>query len=201
MSETTPATRANAASAGGSVQYPHRRAARRRAWRRGHRDRVLLAARGPVVHRCVPIRPADRRRAVPRRRHAGAGAAAHRGERGRGGRGARWLTGGDLISQPIRKAEDPMRKIINSTYISLDGVIERLHDWQPSVGPRGDTGDEIQTELLLGCDALIMGRRTYDCSPRSGRPARATRPAITSTQCASTSSRRRSQTRSGPTRR
>ena len=54
-----------------------------------------------------------------------------------------------------------MRKIINSTYISLDGVIERPHEW-PSVGERGAKGDELQTELLLGCDALIMGRRTYD---------------------------------------
>ena len=30
-----------------------------------------------------------------------------------------------------------MRKIINSTYITLDGVIERPHKW-PSVGGRGD---------------------------------------------------------------
>jgi dihydrofolate reductase len=69
-----------------------------------------------------------------------------------------------------------MRKIINFTYISLDGVIERLHEWQPSVGPRGDKGDEIQTELLLSCDALIMGRRTYEgfapvWPTRSGDPA------------------------------
>lgn len=69
-----------------------------------------------------------------------------------------------------------MRKIINSTYISLDGVVERLHELQPSVGPRGDKGDEIQTELLLGCDALIMGRRTYEgfapvWPTRSGDPA------------------------------
>jgi dihydrofolate reductase len=54
-----------------------------------------------------------------------------------------------------------MRKIINSTYVSLDGVIERPHEW-PSVGGRGSKGDEIQTELLLSCDALLMGRRTYE---------------------------------------
>ena len=54
-----------------------------------------------------------------------------------------------------------MRKIINSTYISLDGVVDRPHEW-PSVGDRGSKGDEIQTELLLGCDALVMGRRTYE---------------------------------------
>jgi hypothetical protein len=37
-------------------------------------------------------------------------------------------------------------------------VIERPHEW-PSVGGRGCKGDEIQTELLLSCDALLMGRR------------------------------------------
>lgn len=68
-----------------------------------------------------------------------------------------------------------MRKIINSTYISLDGVIDRPHEW-PSVGPRGDKGEEIVNELLLSCDALIMGRRTYEgfapvWPTRSGDPA------------------------------
>jgi dihydrofolate reductase len=54
-----------------------------------------------------------------------------------------------------------MRKIINSTYISLDGMVDRPHEW-PSVGDRGSKGDEIQAELLFSCDALIMGRRTYE---------------------------------------
>jgi dihydrofolate reductase len=68
-----------------------------------------------------------------------------------------------------------MRRIINSTYITLDGVIERPQDW-PSVGDRGTKGDEIQNELLLSCDALIMGRRTYEVfapvwPTRSGDPA------------------------------
>jgi dihydrofolate reductase len=53
-----------------------------------------------------------------------------------------------------------MRKIINSTYISLDGVIENPQDW-PSLGVEDDSGT-IQTELLLSCDTLLMGRRTYD---------------------------------------
>src|SRR5215216_7940523 len=69
-----------------------------------------------------------------------------------------------------------MRRIINSTYITLDGVIDRPHEW-PSIGSdRGTKGDELQTELLLSCDALIMGRRTYDVfapvwPTRSGDPA------------------------------
>jgi len=55
-----------------------------------------------------------------------------------------------------------MRKLINSTYITLDGVIERPHEWPSIGGGRGETGDELQVELLLSCDALIMGRRTYE---------------------------------------
>jgi dihydrofolate reductase len=55
-----------------------------------------------------------------------------------------------------------MRKIVNSTYITLDGVIEGPHLW-PSLGRASDErAGQIQTDLLLSCDALLMGRRTYD---------------------------------------
>jgi dihydrofolate reductase len=55
-----------------------------------------------------------------------------------------------------------MRRIINSTYITLDGVVEGPHLW-PSLGREGDPrGDEIQADLVLACDALLMGRHTYD---------------------------------------
>jgi dihydrofolate reductase len=55
-----------------------------------------------------------------------------------------------------------MRTIINSTYITLDGVIEAPQLW-PSLGRAGDERfGEIQTELALSCDALLMGRHTYD---------------------------------------
>ena len=68
-----------------------------------------------------------------------------------------------------------MRKIINSTYISLDGVIEAPQTW-PSTGPDDERSLEIQTDLLLSCDDLVMGRRTYDgfapvWPTRSGDPA------------------------------
>jgi dihydrofolate reductase len=67
-----------------------------------------------------------------------------------------------------------VRRIINSTYVSLDGVIQDPHLW-----PSSDIGDErsleIQTKLLFACDAMLMGRRTYDgfapvWSARSGDP-------------------------------
>ncbi|HEY4346517.1 MAG TPA: dihydrofolate reductase family protein [Gaiellaceae bacterium] len=54
-----------------------------------------------------------------------------------------------------------MRKIINSTYISLDGVIQHMEDW-PSVEGDSEGSYTIQSELLLSCDALLMGRSTYD---------------------------------------
>jgi dihydrofolate reductase len=55
-----------------------------------------------------------------------------------------------------------MRKIINSTFITLDGVIEGPHLW-PSLGRPGDErAGQISTDLLLSCDALLMGRHTYD---------------------------------------
>jgi dihydrofolate reductase len=68
-----------------------------------------------------------------------------------------------------------VRRIINSTYITLDGVIEAPQDWQPLIGARGKEGYEVQSELLLSCDALIMGRHTYEgfapaWSARSGDP-------------------------------
>lgn len=55
-----------------------------------------------------------------------------------------------------------MRKLINSTFITLDGVVEAPNRW-PSLGDAGTAiSFEIQNELLQSCDALLMGRRTYE---------------------------------------
>jgi dihydrofolate reductase len=67
-----------------------------------------------------------------------------------------------------------MRKIVNSTYITLDGVIADPQLW-PSLGSSDDRGGTIQTELLLASDVLIMGRHTYEVfapvwPTRSGDP-------------------------------
>jgi dihydrofolate reductase len=67
-----------------------------------------------------------------------------------------------------------MRRIINSTFISLDGVIENPQDW-PSSDVEDETGTLIQTELLFACEAVLMGRRTYEgfapvWTTRSGDP-------------------------------
>ena len=67
-----------------------------------------------------------------------------------------------------------MRTIINSTFISLDGVIEEPHTWPPT--GEDDASFTIHTELLESCDAVLMGRRTYEgfaaaWPTRSGDPS------------------------------
>ena len=67
-----------------------------------------------------------------------------------------------------------MRRIINSTYVTLDGVIQNPQNW-PSLGSFSAEGNRMQTELLERCDAVLMGRRTYEgfapvWSARSGDP-------------------------------
>ncbi len=67
-----------------------------------------------------------------------------------------------------------MRKIVNSTYVTLDGVITDPQDW-PALGTFSEAGYQVQYELLERCDAVLMGRHTYDgfapvWSGRSGDP-------------------------------
>src|SRR3982074_267151 len=61
----------------------------------------------------------------------------------------------------LRTRKGSMRRLINSTYITLDGVIEGPHLWPSPDQPSDERGEQIQTDLLLSCDALLMGRRTY----------------------------------------
>jgi dihydrofolate reductase len=68
-----------------------------------------------------------------------------------------------------------VRKIINSTYITLDGVVEGPHLWPSFDRSRDERFDQLQTDLALSCDAMLMGRRTYDVfapvwPTRSGDP-------------------------------
>jgi dihydrofolate reductase len=55
-----------------------------------------------------------------------------------------------------------MRQLLNSTYISLDGVIGDPHLWPSLRGGTAEEGDTIQTDLLETCEIVLMGRRTYD---------------------------------------
>ncbi|TYK49590.1 dihydrofolate reductase family protein [Actinomadura decatromicini] len=53
-----------------------------------------------------------------------------------------------------------MRKIISSTYVSLDGVVQRPHDWTAPYFQ--DEAAAYARDLLFSCGALLMGRRTFD---------------------------------------
>ena len=53
-----------------------------------------------------------------------------------------------------------MRKIINSTYVSLDGVVENPQNWTSAYFQ--DEAAAYARELLFTCDALLMGRETFD---------------------------------------
>jgi hypothetical protein len=49
-----------------------------------------------------------------------------------------------------------MAKIINSTYVTLDGVVEGPHLWPSLDRPGDEGGGQIQTDLLLSCDAVLI---------------------------------------------
>lgn len=53
-----------------------------------------------------------------------------------------------------------MGKIINSTFVSIDGVINHMEVWHFAYV--GDQPDQIALEQLQASDALLMGRHTYD---------------------------------------
>jgi dihydrofolate reductase len=51
-------------------------------------------------------------------------------------------------------------RLVNSTFVSLDGVINHMDAWHfPYVD---DESGQIALEQLLASDALLMGRKTYD---------------------------------------
>jgi dihydrofolate reductase len=53
-----------------------------------------------------------------------------------------------------------MRRIINSTNVTLDGVSERLPEWHFQY--MDDEAVGVTTEDLHAAEALLMGRQTYD---------------------------------------
>jgi dihydrofolate reductase len=67
-----------------------------------------------------------------------------------------------------------MRRIINSTYVTLDGLIEHLERWHFDY--IDDDANAFTSELLERSDALLLGRRTYESfaeawPPRTGEVA------------------------------
>jgi dihydrofolate reductase len=53
-----------------------------------------------------------------------------------------------------------VRKLVESTFISLDGVISNPQEWSPPYWD--DEHANYATKLLVGADALLLGRATYE---------------------------------------
>jgi len=55
-----------------------------------------------------------------------------------------------------------MRKIVNSTYTTLDGDITNMQRWHFDFFTESDESGAAAHDLMFGSDALIMGRQTYE---------------------------------------
>jgi len=69
----------------------------------------------------------------------------------------------------------PSRRIVNSTYLSLDGVNANPQDWPSGRHEDDGQGLQLQGELLQRSEVLLMGRGTYEgfapvWSEKSGDP-------------------------------
>ena len=53
-----------------------------------------------------------------------------------------------------------MRKLVESTFVTLDGVIENPHHWSPPYWD--DEHMAYASKLLFASDALLLGRATYE---------------------------------------
>lgn len=67
-----------------------------------------------------------------------------------------------------------MRKLIASTYVTLDGKMDGLQEW--SAPHDSDAVAEYHSDLLANSDGLLLGRKTYEIfaaiwPPRSGKLA------------------------------
>jgi dihydrofolate reductase len=55
--------------------------------------------------------------------------------------------------------ENPMRKVIVSEFVTLDGVIEAPNQWSFQFG--SEEQNKYKFDELFACDALLLGRVTY----------------------------------------
>jgi hypothetical protein len=82
-----------------------------------------------------------------------------------------------------------MGKLIESTFVSLDGVISNPQEWGPPYWDDDHTA--YNRKLLFGSDAMLLGRVTYRGSRRPGPSAAATISRTASTRCRNMSPRTR----------
>jgi dihydrofolate reductase len=53
-----------------------------------------------------------------------------------------------------------MRKVIVSTYMTLDGRVDEIRDW--AVAYNDDRAIKYHTDLMMNSDGLLLGRNTYE---------------------------------------
>ena len=70
-----------------------------------------------------------------------------------------------------------MRKLVESTFVSLDGRISNPQEWSPPYWD--DEHGAYASKLLFAADALLLGRATYEAfvQARASSTARSSRTA------------------------
>lgn len=53
-----------------------------------------------------------------------------------------------------------MRKVIVSTYMTLDGRVDEIRDW--AIAYNDDRAVKYHTDLMMNSDGLLLGRNTYE---------------------------------------
>jgi dihydrofolate reductase len=61
-----------------------------------------------------------------------------------------------------------MRKLVESTFVTLDGVIESPQEWSPPYWD--DEHADYARKLLFAADALLLGRATYEVFAQAWPP-------------------------------
>jgi dihydrofolate reductase len=61
-----------------------------------------------------------------------------------------------------------MRKLVESTFVSLDGSIENPQNWSPPYWD--DEHNAYSRKLLWDADALLLGRKTYEAFAQAWPP-------------------------------
>jgi hypothetical protein len=67
-------------------------------------------------------------------------------------------------------------KLIVSQFVTLDGVVEDPDGWAFRFGPKRVAGDDFKWGSILDTGVLLVGRRTWRCSPAAGRTALTSTP-------------------------
>jgi dihydrofolate reductase len=72
------------------------------------------------------------------------------------------------MNDPNQRRTAEMRKLVESTFVSLDGSIENPQNWSPPYWD--DDHNAYSRKLLWDADALLLGRKTYESFAQAWPP-------------------------------